>query len=110
MYMAADSEYLSSRSVIWIREARSLYGCGVSCPFANKICYNMSCRAGRLSSVLLIFRMILACAHFERFGCIGSIREDDSISQRLFSPPGSKVLATVSRHILEVTNDGPALV
>ena len=32
------------------------------------------------------------------------------MSQRLLSPPGSYVFATVSRHMLEVTNDGPALV
>lgn len=33
---------------------------------------------------------------------------DDSVFQRLFIPPGSTVLATVSRHMLEVTKLGVA--
>lgn len=45
--------------------------------------------------------------HLKRFVCTGSTMKDDSTShRRLFSPLGSKVLATVSRHMLEVTNDG----
>ena len=36
--------------------------------------------------------------------------KSESVSQRLFSTPGSYVLATVSRHMLDVTNEGAGLV
>lgn len=36
------------------------------------------------------------------------MRNDDSMSHCLLFPPGSKVLATVSRHMLEVTKLGVA--
>lgn len=49
-------------------------------------------------------------AHLERLDDTGSIKKVDSMSQRRLSPPGSYVFATVSRHMLGVTNDGPALV